>query len=102
VDVDRTGGAQRILQTTFSNKPRDAQAYPGAFPGSAFGAGTGALALNSLGYPEGEDHMGDSSYRIRLIFTHTGETLRMAFGSQQTFGANERWGLDNVRVRRLP
>jgi hypothetical protein len=102
VFVDAAGpGAARVLQTTFSNKPRDKQAYPGAFPGGENPAGTGSTARNTLGYPVGPDFFGDSRYRIRITFPHTGESLALAFGAEHS-GAIERWGLDNVRVRRLP
>ncbi len=87
-----------ILRTTFSNKPRDPQAFPGAFPGGSFPAGTGAAATNALGYPPGSDFFGDSVYRLRLVFAHTGPDITIQFGAQQSSGQNERWGIDNVRL----
>jgi hypothetical protein len=107
VEVSSPSAASRILQTTFSNLPRDRQAYPGPFPGAANQAGAGALAVGALGYPPGTDpsggnHFGDIGYRIRLSFPHTEDLVTLVFGSQQSSGQNERWGIDNVRLRRLP
>lgn len=101
VEVSVVGGAV-LKKTTFSNKPSDVQAFPGNYPGSVFAAGTGALGLGTLGYPPDSDHFGDSSYRLRLTFDHTGSSIQIRFASQQTSGQNERWGIDNVRLSRVP
>jgi len=101
IEISVVGGPV-LKKTTFSNKPSDVQAYPGNYPGSVFAAGTGALGTGTLGYPPDSDHFGDSSYRLRLTFDHTGSTIVIRFASQQTSGQNERWGLDNVRLSRVP
>jgi hypothetical protein len=101
IEVSVVGGAV-LKKTTFSNKPSDPQAFPGNHPGSSFPAGTGALGKGTLGYPPDSDHFGDSSYRLRLTFDHTGSSIQIRFASQQTSGQNERWGVDNVRLSRLP
>jgi hypothetical protein len=94
-------GEQVLKRTTFSNKPSDVQAFPGNYPGSAFAAGTGC-AKSTLGYDQDSDHFGDSLCRLRLTFDHTGSSILLRFSSQQTSGQNERWGIDNVRLIRVP
>ena len=101
IEISVVGGPV-LKKTTFSNKPSDVQAYPGNYPGSVFAAGTGALGTGTLGYPPDSDHFGDSSYRLRLTFDHTGASIAIRFASQQTSGQNERWGVDNVRLSRVP
>jgi len=101
IEISVVGGAV-LKRTTFSNKPSDPQAYPGNHPGSSFAAGTGALGKSTLGYDQDSDHFGDSSYRLRLTFDHTGSSIQIRFASQQTSGQNERWGIDNVRLSRIP
>lgn len=90
-------GDTMLKRTTFSNKPRDNQAYPGDFPGASHPATTGALATNSLGYPPGPDYFGDSVYRVRLVFPHTSGIITLQFNGNHS-GQIERWGLDNVRL----
>lgn len=93
----QTGGM--ILQTTFSNKVNDLQSFPASWPNGSFPRGTGARAIESLGYPPGPDYFGDSIYRLQLRFPHTGAFLPLIFRSGQTAGpGGERWGIDNVRV----
>ena len=101
IEVSVVGGTV-LKKTTFSNKPSDVQAYPGNYPGGVFAAGTGAMGKGTLGYPPDSDHFGDSSYRLRLTFDHTGASVAIKFASQQTSGQNERWGIDNVRLSRVP
>ena len=101
IEISVVGGPI-LKRTTFSNRTRDAQAFPGDYPGSVNPAGTGTLARNALGYPLVNDGFGDSSYRLRLTFNHTGGTVALRFASQQSSGSNERWGLDNVRVSIVP
>lgn len=91
-------GGPLLKQTTFSNKPADPQAFPGNFPGGSFAAGTDALDVNALGYPDDTDQFGDSIYRLRFVFPHTGSSISLLFGSQQSSAQNEVWGIDNVRV----
>jgi hypothetical protein len=101
VEISVVGGPV-LKRTTFSNKPSDPQAFPGNHPGGVNPAGTGAIGKSTLGYDQDPDHFGDSSYRLRLTFAHTGGTIAIRFASQQTSGQNERWGIDNVRLTRVP
>lgn len=101
IEISVVGGAV-LKRTTFSNKPSDVQAFPGDYPGGVNPAGTGALGKSTLGYDQDPDHFGDSSYRLRLTFNHTGGSIAIRFASQQTSGQNERWGIDNVRLSRSP
>lgn len=101
IDISVVGG-QSLKRTTFSNKPRDLQAFPGDYPGAVNPAGTGSLSMSALGYPTANDHFGDSAYRIRLTFIHLSGNITLNFTSQQTSGQNERWGLDNVRLTVVP
>jgi len=101
IEISVVGGPI-LKRTTFSNRTRDAQAFPGDYPGGVNPAGTGTLARNALGYPGSNDGFGDSSYRLRLTFNHTGGTIALRFASQQSSGQNERWGIDNVRVTIIP
>jgi hypothetical protein len=89
-----------LKQTTFSNKPRDDQAFPADYPGGSFPSGTGRLlSAPRLGYPDGEDYVGDTTYRLRLAFPHGGASVILNFTSGQTSGpGGERWGIDNVRL----
>jgi hypothetical protein len=101
IEISVVGGPV-LKRTTFSNRTRDVQAYPGDYPGAANPAGTGSFAQNALGYPLSNDGFGDSSYRLRFAFNHTGGTVTLRFASQQSSGQNERWGVDNVRVSVVP
>ncbi|MCI0436349.1 MAG: S8 family serine peptidase [Gemmatimonadetes bacterium] len=101
VTVSIDGVSTPLLRTTFSNKPRDRQAYPDEHPGGSNPAGAGALAINALGYPPGSDFFGDTLYQIRIGFTHSDDSIVLRFESQQTSGSNEQWGIDNVFVTRI-
>lgn len=102
--------ATPLLRTTVSNVKQGGyeQAYPSAYPGPSNAAGSGAHALNSLGYPpengDANRFIGDAVYRITLTFAHTGAALAFRFTSASNTGSanDERWGLDNVRVSVLP
>lgn len=86
-------GVPPLLDTTFSNT-QSSQSYPGNYP-SKNAAGTGALERNTLFYP-----MGDSVYRLKYTFNHTGPSLLLSFGADGLSGtSNEAWGLDNVEVQ---
>ena len=101
IEISVVGGPV-LKRTTFSNRTRDAQAYPGDYPGGVYAAGTGRTTDDTLGYPASSDGYGDSSYRLRLVFNHTGGTIALKFASQQSSGQNEKWGIDNVRVTIVP
>jgi hypothetical protein len=93
-----------LKTTTFSNVNQSdhPQAYPGNHPGSSFPAGTGASAINTLGYePEDDEttHNGDATYRLFYEVDHTGGTVVLRImGSGLTPIPNEWWGIDNIRV----
>lgn len=75
-----------LLDTTFSNTDSK-QSYParGSLPG------TGADALNTLGYSKG-----DSLYRLKFTLSHRSPELKLNFFARGLKG--ETWGLDNVEV----
>jgi hypothetical protein len=101
-DLSITGGP-KLLYTTFSNTesgslPGDQQgpylqAYPGAYPGSSYFAGTGASEIDGLGY----SWDGDSVYKLAFTFPHTGSELVVNFAVSGIDGT-ESWGLDNVKA----
>ncbi|MDY7230333.1 SBBP repeat-containing protein [Hyalangium rubrum] len=77
---------QTLLHSTFSNTASK-QSYPvkGSLPG------TGADAINTLGYEKG-----DSLYRLKFTLTDRSSELKLIFFGQGLQG--EAWGLDNVEV----
>jgi hypothetical protein len=97
IEVSVLGGGS-LKKTTFSNKPRDRQAFPGDFPGSSFPFASGAAEQGTLGFPGGSDFIGDAVYRIRLQFPHTASSIRLLFNANHN-GSIEKWGLDNVRLK---
>jgi hypothetical protein len=101
IEISVVGGPV-LKRTTFSNRTRDAQAYPGDYPGGVYAAGTGRTTDDTLGYPASNDGYGDTSYRLRLAFNHTAGAVALRFASQQSSGQNEKWGIDNVRVTIVP
>ena len=63
IEVAVMGGGS-LKKTTFSNKNRDRQAFPGDFPGSSFPFASGAAEQGTLGFPgESGDFIGDAVYR---------------------------------------
>lgn len=83
------------------------QAYPNQIapfgPGGMFPAGTGAVAIESLGYKYGEPPTGplldDSTYHFAFNLTHAGGPLTFQFISRQDqVVGDEGWGIDNVSV----
>ena len=95
-------GGQSLKKTTFSNKPRDNQAFPGDFPGGSFQFASGAFAQNGLGFPPGPDFIGDAVYRLRFTFDHTAASVTLKFDSAHFTTNDERWGIDNIRVKYVP
>ena len=81
-----------LLGTTFSNRDRWLQAYPGGFPGGDNSAGTGAAAEDTLGF-----YNGDSTYTVSFTFDHLDEDAVITFSSWVT-GDDEKFGLNDVRV----
>lgn len=77
---------QTLLHSTFSNRDSK-QSYP--IKGSP--AGTGADAINTLGYEKG-----DSLYRLKFTLTDRSSDLKVIFFGDGLEGQD--WGLDNVEV----
>ncbi len=90
-----------LKQTTFSTKPGFKQAYPGNHPGGTNGPMTGAIAISSLGYPNGSGHTGDATYVVTLTAQHTGSRLVFAISGDLDDDDpinGERWGIDDITV----
>lgn len=97
IEISVQGGPS-LKKTTFSNKIRDRQAFPGDFPGSSFPPGSGAAEMGALLYPVGSDFVSDAVYKLRLTFPHTATSVKLNFNGNHN-GSIERWGIDNVRVK---
>jgi hypothetical protein len=102
------GGLGVLLNTTFDNcssPPCPAtfsQAYPGAYPGSDYPGGTGAVDEDFLGYMWEGVPM-DSRYDLEFIVKAPSDSLVVSFTSLQSQPwPDEGWGLDNVKVEMLP
>ena len=100
IEISVLGGPS-LKKTTFSNKMRDKQAFPGDFPGSSFPPGTGAAELGTLLYPVGSDFVSDAVYKLRLTFPHTATSVKLNFNGNHN-GSIERWGIDNIRLKFVP
>jgi len=99
------GGVTKLV-TTFSNFPNLAthrQAYPGTYPGALNAGATGALRINSLGYPsKGSNEHSDAVYRLTFEVAHTVGSFAFevrGFGMSTTLAEEEWWGIDNIRVK---
>jgi len=95
--------ATTLLNTTISNVDTN-QNYPNAAGGSQVAAGTGALAINSLGYVYWDEQVPiDATYRFTYTINHTSP---VAFIHWQASGLqyllDESWGIDNVRISYVP
>lgn len=91
------GGAETLLKTTFSNLEENEyeQSYPDTLGGGSHAAGTGAQAIDSLGY----DYFGDSTYHLEFQFNHGSGPVILNFsatGLQEL--EDESWGLSNIKV----
>jgi hypothetical protein len=98
-------GGPTLVHTTFSNFPNRTQDYPNAYddvPGGAVNPPkTGAVEVNTLGYPGFLNFPGgDSVYHMQFDIPHTASSVMFNFvgGPGLTSVADESWGLDNVRV----
>lgn len=89
-----------LLHTTFQNfHVNRFQAYPGGLPAGSFTAGTGALEVNTLGYPRGSGWLGDSVYRLNFYFAHSTNIVKLRFqGSGLQGVTDESWGIDNLVI----
>lgn len=95
---------ENVFLTSFANQGTKPQNYPrqvthkGTQP-----AGTGAAAVNSLGYPaySGPNDMGDTMYKMSFTVANpSGGEIKFLF-HMATVGQgepDESWGLDNVSV----
>jgi formylglycine-generating enzyme required for sulfatase activity len=97
-------GGQTLLQTTFSNTADTAnrQAYPGSFTQSSVPPQTGAVEINTLGfpYPSTGGAVRDAVYHISVPFKHTSNSLALLFSAARLQAlTNESWGLDNVSIQ---
>ncbi|CAN5805351.1 hypothetical protein BH11PLA1_BH11PLA1_17670 [soil metagenome] len=89
--------------TNFDNFGTSGQMYPSLSAPANNAAGTGAIALNSLGYTFGGAVFADSIYHLSHTGLHTGGVLTFEFTSFQNQGyGDEGWGLDNVVVIPTP
>lgn len=89
-----------MLLTTFSNVHLTGygQSYPGNFF-SFHPQQTGAVEVNSLGYPD----WGDSVYGLTFSFNHSSSDLVLNLGATNLEGMwNESWGIDNINVEVVP
>jgi hypothetical protein len=98
-------GRPALVRTTFSNFPGRTQDYPGTFddvPGApANPPKTGAVEVNTLGYPGFLDFPGgDAVYHFSLEIPHSESSATFNFtgGPGLTSVDDESWGLDNVAV----
>lgn len=87
----------QLVRTSFSNKEDLRQSWPDEYPGGDHPAFTGAVAISSLGYADG-----DAIYRLRLAWPHTGATLSLTLEAdlRDRFPiiVNESWAIDNVTI----
>jgi len=92
-------GGPVLLATTFSNNHKaERQGSYQDWPRAKNPPRAGAAAVNTLGC----EFFGDSIYRLRFTFPHSGDNLTLLFISSLFEGkgvADESWGLDNVTVR---
>jgi hypothetical protein len=103
-----------LMRASFSNIPPDWnhyaswQTYPSPIPSRANAMGTGAAAINTLGYLfhfPGSDrpYPLDSTYAVSVIFPHDQSTLRLSLAGENLQGVfDEGWGLAHVKVEALP
>lgn len=103
--MSRSGGQmENLFHTSFSNQNTKPQNYPkqvtqkGTRPN-----GTGAVALNSLGYPaaSGPSDVGDATYRMNFTISNPRQgAVVLYFRTTTTLqgSPDESWGLDNVIV----
>jgi hypothetical protein len=95
--------ATTVLNTTISNVNSN-QNYPYNVGGPEVSGGTGALAVNSLGYTYWAEQIPiDATYRFSYTVNHTASVAVIQWaGSGLQYLADESWGLDNVHVSYIP
>ena len=90
-------GGQTLRQTTLANEAGIRQAYPDPFPGGDHAGGTGASAVDDLGYAQ------DATYLLDLTFLHSDSILTVDFAGTGLEGVgDESWGLDDIAVTVKP
>lgn len=100
-----------LLTTTFSNQKTVQQSYPKSYPEGGYKAGTGAFAVNTLGF------MDDPTSHTPSFTSYSDTWYKMSFSGANPCGAgnpmyvlwsapnaslqsdyDESWGLDNVHI----
>ena len=93
---------QTLLNASFSNKFATPQSFP---TGNAVNqAGTGAISTTGLGYPPEipGQFFGATVYRLSFTVNHTSSAVAFEFSSIVSDGSAEVFGIDNIRVSRVP
>jgi hypothetical protein len=105
IEVQRGAAApENVFHTSFANQATKPQNYPrqvtekGTQP-----AGTGAIAVNTLGYSAfpGPNNIGDATYHMSFTVSNPGGgavTLLFHTTTPGQGAPDESWGLDNVSV----
>lgn len=89
---------QILMDTNFANIPDFHQSYPDGFGAGSHQAGTGAKALNTLGYRFADGPM-DAIYTIERSFAHNASSLSLDFAAiGLQILEDESWGIDNLTV----
>lgn len=109
-----SGGAiTNLLKTTFSNQYTVQQDYPNSFLNGGFKAGSGAEAIDALGYASRPDlshtpsfrSFGDATYNLTFSGSNPcgpGNPITFTVSTSnptQQSVYDESWGLDNIIVR---
>ena len=101
--VTVNGGLLSVFN--FANYPGNTQNYAGQGPTgsglliSGSPRGTGATAIDSLGYTFREGSFGDATYHFHFTITPTGNSTTIGFQSLSNQGiGDEGFGLDNVVI----
>jgi len=93
------GGGPTLLDTTFSNNPKtNSEGSFQNYPDTNNAPWTEALSKGTLGYDRFFD---DAIYRLKYVFPHATNSVRINFSSSLFEGkgtSDEAWGLDNVMV----
>jgi hypothetical protein len=90
-------GGPTLLYASFDNASVSLgrpQSFPATYRTNDYPGQTGALEVNTLGFP-----LGDAVYRLRYTFLHSTNRLRLLFrGSGLQPTDDESWGLDNIVI----
>ena len=102
-------GGQQLIHTTFTNcgffKVNNQQAFPDDYEADPpqdwrdHAGFTGAREKQTLGYIDFGDESTDSVYRMRLVFPHSADTLKLCFaGDYKDRWDDQSWALDEITV----